>query len=90
MKTFTITGQNFLDWYFNSGDDDELVDGQKAMGEQVIEELFEKGTSTITIESIFDKANFECLQVRYLEEFDNDNYEELGDMEIEYKIELLK
>ncbi len=89
MNTFTITTENFLEWYLNSGADDEIASMRSDIGERIINELFEKGTSTLTIQNLFDEADFESIQLYRLEEFGDDADEELGETYEEYEVNLI-
>ena len=72
MKTFTIKAEVFLEWYFNAGDDDEIKDARETMGERVIDSLINVGQSLITIDDMFEEAQFDSLPIRLLEEFSDD------------------
>lgn len=79
MNTYTIKAEQFLEWYFNSGADEEIQDAKIAMGQRVIDSLIGIGQSNITIDDIFGEANLDTLRVSYLEEFSDDDDYELGD-----------
>ena len=53
MNTYTIKAEQFLEWYFNSGADEEIQDAKIAMGQRVIDSLIGIGQSNITIDDIF-------------------------------------
>lgn len=83
MKTYKITKANFLEWYFNTGADDEQESMRTSLGNSLVEELFEKGTSTTTVENIFEESAKDSIPYKFLEGFDKDNWEEVGDIEEE-------
>jgi hypothetical protein len=90
MKTYTITKQNFLEWYFNTGADDEQESMRKDLGERVIESLINIGQSNIVIEEIFNECETSCIPLYLLEEFEKDeDYKEVGDLEGIFNIELI-
>jgi len=93
MKIFTIKAENFLEWYFNTGSDEEIEDGRIMMGERVITSLINTGQSNISIDEIFSEATFESLPLSYLEEFNDNDDVELGDYcekySIDYTIKLI-
>ena len=93
MNIYTIKAEQFLEWYFNSGSDDEIEDAKITMGNRVIDSLIGIGQSNITIEDIFGEANLDTLRVSYLEEFSDDDDEELGDycekLGISYNVTLI-
>jgi hypothetical protein len=47
-----VTKQNFLDWYFNDNKDAEYI------GDRLINALNDKGTFTITVESLFKDCGY--------------------------------
>lgn len=93
MKTFTITTENFLQWYLNSGSDEEIKEAKTNLGERVIKNLLEVGNSLITVNELFNEANFESIPVSYLVEFDNSvdvDKIELGSLFSNYEVKLVK
>lgn len=93
MKTFTVTKSNFLNWYFNTGDDKSQVDEATKIGDTVIKELKHSGKCIFTVKYIWDICEKNCIPLKYTEEFNpkihNEN-EELGDLKDGYKIKLIK
>jgi hypothetical protein len=80
MKTFHITKNNFLKWYFEDGQDSENEQTKEDLAELVIKKLFESDTCVIATQSIFNECNQSAIGIGYLEEFkDSDMYTELGD-----------
>ena len=90
MKKFHITKQRFLQWYFSEDYTEESQAIREELAELVIKQLFKNNTSIITTNDIFENANKEAIKVYYLEEFDeNDDYE-VGDIKFECEIVLIE
>jgi len=90
MKTYTITKQNFLHWYFNTGADDEQESLRTDLGNRVIDSLINIGQSNITIEEIFEECEKSCIPLDYLEEFEeSEDGLEVCDLEDECEVNLI-
>ena len=81
MKIYTIQKTRFLEWYFESGQDQENEEIRKELGEKVVNSLFREGFSHIITRDIFDICNQEAIKTHFLEEFDEDSEKELGDLD---------
>lgn len=83
MKRFTISKDKFLVWYFEDGQDTEIAHLRKEVADNVIKQLFEKQTATLTVRNLFEQVNQMAIKLQYLEEFkDRTDIEldsELGD-----------
>ena len=89
-KTFQITKYNFLQWYFEDGQDSENAQIQKEIAELVIKNLFASDTSVITTLSIFNECNQGSIPISCLEEFRySDIHTELADYEPDYELILI-
>jgi len=71
-KTFTVKKKAFLNWYYNSGADQDQEQMRTDLGDSIIEQLIEYGKVTTTAEEIFDECEISCMPCYLLEEFDND------------------
>lgn len=82
VKTYTITKENFLNWYYEDNMD-ETRELKEDLAEKVLLQLKNTGISSITIENIFEGCNTESIPIMYLEEFKKDGYNELevGDLD---------
>ena len=82
MKKYTVTKQNFLEWYFNTGADDEQQDARTEMGRRVIDCLLSGEDFHCSVENIFNnEADLNCMPIHYLEEFlDDDSGIEVDDI----------
>lgn len=80
MKKLHITKQNFLNWWFESGSDQEQESNEIDLGKRVIEKLLSGEDFFYSIEDAFNECETSCIPLSYLEEFDEDNDLEVGDL----------
>ncbi len=85
----TITKGNFLDFYFNYGQDEELKIIRLDLADDIIKTLYDKDTATISIQGIFDRCNKDCIRGFYCEELTDNIEQEIGDVFSNYEIELI-
>ena len=95
MKTtFTITEEDFLDWYFNSGYDQSQEQIVKELGSEVRDELMISGKYVLNTQNIFDSVNTDVVPtrlVKYGGTWTNQPKDgELGDLKFQWKLELIK
>jgi len=94
MKKFTITKEQFINWYFNTGADQDQERMRTDLGDSIIEQLLEKGCAEINVTDIFeDEAELSCIPIRYTEEASQypqecENGCELGELD-EFEIKLV-
>jgi hypothetical protein len=81
MKTYTITKENFLKYFFQSGSDQEQEANQIDLGQRVIERLLSGEDFFYSVEDAFNECEISCIPLAYLEEFDDDNELEVGELE---------
>ena len=81
MKTLHITKQNFLKYFFQSGSDQEQEANQIDLGQSVIERLLSGEDFFYSVEDAFNECEVGCIPLAYLEEFDDDNEFEVGELE---------
>jgi hypothetical protein len=81
MKTYTITKENFLKYFFQSGSDQEQEANQIDLGQRVIERLLSGEDFFYSVEDAFNECEVSCIPLAYLEEFDDDNEFEVGELE---------
>jgi hypothetical protein len=81
MKTYTITKQNFLKYFFQSGSDQEQEANQIDLGQRAIERLLSGEDFFYSVEDAFNECEVDCIPLAYLEEFDDDNELEVGELE---------
>ena len=89
MKTFHITKENLLKWYFEEDYTEESKSIKDGLARLVIEQLFDKNCSTITTTDIFENCNKEAIKLSYLEEFSDEEEREASQLDFEYKIILI-
>ena len=85
----TITKGNFLDFYFNYGQDSELKEIRFDLADEIIKVLYDKDNATISIQSIFDKCNKDSIRGFYCEELNDNIEQEIGDIFSNYEIKLI-
>jgi len=96
MKTYTITQANFLEWYFNTGSDNDQKDTQTDLGKKAIDCLFSGKAFTFSVFDAFDDCEEGCIPIKYLEEFGkdeqlgNDDTLEVMDLTFECEITLIE
>lgn len=89
MKTYTITKQNFLEWYFNTGADDDQESMRTDLGDRVIERLLSGEDFFYSVEDAFNECEKSCIPIAYLEEFDDRELLEVEDLKEECEIILI-
>ena len=89
MKKLTITKNRFLDWYYESGQDSEIVELKFDLAERIIEQLRSHGVANISVQDLFDACNPESIRLNFTEQGTDDDYDielgDLGDYEITLK-----
>jgi len=90
LKTFHITKYNFLQWYFEDGQDSENAQIKQDLAESIIQVLKALNTAVVTTKDIFKHCNQGGIAISYLEEFkDSDIHTELSDYEPNYELILI-
>ena len=91
MKTYTITKESFLNWWFKSGSDQEQEANKIDLGERVIERLLSGEDFFYSVEDAYNECDVENIPIMYLEEFKEDGYDELevGDLNEDCEINLI-
>ena len=85
----TITKGNFLDFYFNYGQDSELKEIRFDLADEIIKILYDKDNATISVQSIFDQCNKDSIRGFYCEQLTDNIEQEIGDIFSNYEIELI-
>ena len=85
----TITKGNFLDFYFNYGQDSELKEIRLDLADDIIKILYDKDNATISVQSIFDQCNKDSIRGFYCEQLTDNIEQEIGDIFSNYEIELI-
>jgi hypothetical protein len=93
MKTYTIKKDNFLEWYFYSGSDDEQEYTLNSFAINTINDLMKKDNIYINVSDIFIEANKDLIPLCLIEEFkelyEYDDEECLEDLNNTYNLQLL-
>ena len=90
IPEYHITEEKFLLWYFEDGQDSENESIRADLVDNLITDLFGKGKFKITTKKIFDSCNKLAIPIHYIEEFEDENFTELGDLNIDCKLKLIK
>lgn len=69
-KKFTITPINFLEWYYEDGQDSENKELKEDLAEMVISH-WKRGLLP-TVADIFENANLSAIKCEFFKEFDMD------------------
>jgi hypothetical protein len=85
----TIKKGNFLDFYFNYGQDSELKEIRFDLADDIIKILYDKDNATISVQSIFDQCNKDSIRGFYCEQLTDNIEQEIGDIFSNYEIELI-
>jgi hypothetical protein len=80
---FTITKKNFIDWYFNTGSDQEQEDVRKSLGELAVESLMDGQPVNITASDIWESCETSIIPIDRTEESDkwDGDFLEVGEIE---------
>ena len=81
MKTYTITKENYINWFFNSGSDQEQEATRKDLGDRLVERLLSGEDFFYSVDDAFNEVDVEVIPLSYLEEFNDDDDREVGDLE---------
>jgi hypothetical protein len=85
----TITKGNFLDFYFNYGQDSELKEIRFDLADDIIKILYDKDSATISVQNIFNQCNKDSIRGFYCEQLTDNIEQEIGDIFSNYEIELI-
>lgn len=80
----TIKKKDFLDWYFDYGQDTENENLRLSLSEEIIAQMYEKGKGCCSVEELFDECNQYAIRAYFTQEFymQTDEYDvELSDLE---------
>jgi len=91
MRKLTITKGSFLDWYFNSGQDQEMEELRKHLADSIIHQMYSVGHGSMSVEELFDRCNQDAIKIGFTEQYneETDDYDiELSDLSTPYEIEL--
>jgi len=91
MRKLTTTKGSFLDWYFNSGQDQEMEELRKHLADSIIHQMYSVGHGSMSVEELFDRCNQDAIKIGFTEQYneETDDYDiELSDLSTPYEIEL--
>lgn len=87
MKTLEIKSSDFINWYFNSGSDQEQKEIAISLGKKAIKGLL-NGKVTITPQEIFDVCNTDIIPLNLIKGYEN-SQDEIGDVFGGYPVKLI-
>ena len=79
MRKFTITKGRFLDWYFNSGQDQEKAQLRKEMADSIIHQMYSDGHGSMSVAELFVECNQDAIRLGFTEQYN----EETDDPDVE-------
>lgn len=87
MKTLKIKSADFINWYFNSGSDQEQKEMIMSVGKVVSQGLL-KGEVTITPQEIFDVCSTDIIPLNLVKGYENSKGE-IGDVFDKFEVVLI-
>lgn len=80
---FTITKANFIDWFFNSGADQEQAEERSNLGYEVVQSLLSGNAVTVTPDDIWDKCEPSVIPISKTEQASkwDDDFLEVGEID---------
>lgn len=89
MKHFTITKDNFIQWYLIE-ENDETESIKEDLADRMIVHLRQYGAVMISVQDLFNECNKEGIRLRYLEQFDGSDTDlQLEDIKGEWEVKLV-
>jgi hypothetical protein len=87
MKTLKIKTADFINWYYNSGADQDQEQEALNLGYRIIEGLLDGGI-TIMPQEILDECNHDIIPLCIVVGYENSD-EEIGEVFDDYEVELI-
>ena len=87
MKTLEIKTIDFIDWYCNSGSDQEQKEIALSIGNRVINSLL-YGSVTITPQELFDECNTDIIPLNIVVGYEKSDLE-IGEGFSDYDVKLI-
>jgi predicted nucleic-acid-binding protein len=88
MKTYYITRKNFLDWFYNTGADQEQHQMRKDLGYEVVDKLIKDNEFKVTTKDIFEGTDYYAVRLSYCQGCE-DMDGELMDLDYEWELKLI-
>jgi len=86
IKFYQITKENFLSYYFDTGDDGGQREMRACIGRDAVQSLRDKGEFTLDVKTLFEGCEQECIRVSYLE---NCEVEDGEIMDLDHECEVI-
>jgi hypothetical protein len=87
MEKIQIKTSKFIDWYFNSGADQEQEEIALSLGQRIIHGLLD-GAVTITPQEILDECSHDIIPLSIVDGWEDDD-REIGETFADYEVELI-
>jgi hypothetical protein len=87
MKTLEIKTIDFIDWYFNSGSDQEQKEIIFSLGKKAVNGLLQ-GSITILPQDILDECNIDFIPLNLVVGYENSDLE-IGEGFSDYEVNLI-
>jgi len=91
MIKLNIKEEVLIDWYFNTGSDQEQEDTAADLGNRVVKSLLKGETFNFSIDDLISEINMSCIPLEYFEEADQFEEDlEVGDLEGDVEVTVKK
>lgn len=89
MGIYTIKKEEFINWYFETGSDDEQEGLKIDLADSVINGFL--NNKPFTLQDLFDEIDHEIIPLEYIEEFEvsEDDDRTLGDLDDDFELKLI-
>jgi len=86
----TITYNEFWQWYFYGGDDQEIKESKMGIAESIIDQLGKTGIASLSIQELFDNCNHDLIPVNSINEtLETECDVALGELFLNYELNLV-
>lgn len=89
MGNYHIRRESFLAWYFDYQYSEESEEILRDLSKKMVFGLITENKFTITTEEVFKLCNHDAIPLRVVEEFDQEDYRHLEDLNEEYTLQLI-
>ena len=90
MNNLTITKGNFIEWYFNTGQDTEKVCLRLELANDIINNLFVQDKVSTSLIDIFEYTNKDAIPLSYCQQYYNEDTDEcIGSLDNNYTLTLI-
>ena len=86
---YHISKSKFISWYLEDGQDSENNSIIEDIKNRMINKLLSGDSFNLTIEELFEESNQSAINLRYIEEFEDEDDRELSDINVPYILHLI-